>query len=1186
MNMRKRCKLLLEGDSYFNGKDVNTNEFNKHSTIKAYCRNDDCKTNEERINALTAYIFKEYKGKTSRRTKYNDYDECFLMWLSDKLYKMHIESIGQKYENNYMDGTTLNEAYEKYLKNYKVKLDYWILFDMIKDLKEANLKYMSEFYKLLNKICKIITDYNNSAQTKQLSKYSVDSRRQYRTLHMNIYECKSYLNLLNKLKGIYDDFSSAIKKTGSNNELATKLKKFTLEDGTEMAAVRGFKTYNISNTKCKSLHKKMPKPKKAVKSSLQSSSKKESLPLKQDTSEPALPSPQPETQQSSSTTPPEDPPKKPELPSSSLQESQKPGKNDQNKPKDSGKETGGSKSEIKDPEVGKGNLNGGDKELGTPSGEEGSQVKGGDRANSGSGGADTEKGGPEGGSTDKVSETVDTGNGKGASKGGTGDGTGGEKIDKGSPGSGTRDTNNVQGGVPGGQISNGNQGSANTSQQGSEGSDGKGGKNSQPGGSSSRTGNPGAESTDKDSGDNTEGKENLQIDKGITKDNSMKQPEDLNTPGGPVDNSPKDKGSTDNTMEHQQNDSLGSNPKEKPQDSPKETPPIQEPETKEIERQPSEPEPPKLAISQSEHPKESQREASQPSASKTELKNAQRASDIQPKGPSIEQKDSDGDTEHQKCPQSDSKGHDQTSVTNKRGSDDGPASESGGSNYGAKGIDCDPPNTGGVQGDKRGSVGGSEDTGKSPLNTGDGHDDNGRSGGGSGSEQGSQEGSGGSDNGQGVKYSEGGGIGGGGGGTGGGGGGAGSKGGGAGSEGRGTGSEGGGTDGDQGGNDGGQGGNGGGQGGNPGSGEQGSNSDGSNDSWPSLFKFVFNGIDKFNKASNFVNEHQQKFKDAKDKINNAFNEVKDNFKIFYDQSINHFSEFINNITDQFNQDNNPSKSDNSDNNGPQNSDKSQQSGDSPQPQPKDTSQDSPSQLSSNSPSTSLSPPSSPPSSPPPPTPPSGPPKGPSPNTPQPKQPASQSQPTTQQNPQDDPSNQKKTDTPNLQLVKSSSSDPNLKKTWSIIPTTWNGSEDCKPEITFMNTTLVCCTSKQCSITGIPIILVLIPIILLIVCKYLSSEWRKEMTRKKNMTKVINVVGVNKTTKMVINSSDGKKQVQIIIKSSSKKKKTKKSINSVYGEKSPSLNIYQLMQADPVPFINLIFLLIFFVYKRKRDFIEL
>ncbi|SCL93937.1 hypothetical protein PCHDS_000557200, partial [Plasmodium chabaudi adami] len=394
------------------------------------------------------------------------------------------------------------------------------------------------------------------------------------------------------------------------------------------------------------------------------------------------------------------------------------------------------------------------------------------------------------------------------------------------------------------------------------------------------------------------------------------------------------------------------------------------------------------------------------------------------------------------------------------------------------------------------------------------------------------------------------------------------EGGGTGSEGGGTGGGGGGPSSDQGGTGGDQEGNGGGQGGNGGSNDQGSNSDGSNDSWQSLFKFVFNGMDKFNKVSRFVNENHQKLKDAKDKINNAYNDVMDNLKIFYDKSSNYFSEFINNITKEFNQVNTPSKPGSPDNNLFQNNDKSQKNGDSPQPPPKDTSDNPPSHLPS-------PPPQTPPS-----TPPSGPPKD-----PQPKQPVSQSQPTTHQTPKDDTFNQKKADKTYLQLATSPSPDPNLKKTWNIIPTTWNGSEDCKPEITFMNTTLACCTSKQCSITGIPVILVLIPIILLIVCMYLSSGWRKEMKRKKNMKKVINVVGVNKTIKTVINSSDGKKQVQIIIKSSSQKKQTKKSINSVNRKKLPSLNIYQLMQADPVPFINLIFLLTFFVYKRKRDSIE-
>ncbi|CAD2085550.1 PIR protein CIR protein [Plasmodium vinckei lentum] len=115
--------------------------------------------------------------------------------------------------------------------------------------------------------------------------------------------------------------------------------------------------------------------------------------------------------------------------------------------------------------------------------------------------------------------------------------------------------------------------------------------------------------------------------------------------------------------------------------------------------------------------------------------------------------------------------------------------------------------------------------------------------------------------------------------------------------------------------------------------------------------------------------------------------------------------------------------------------------------------------------------------------------------------------------------------------------------------------------------------KEYKQIGISIIVLLIPIALAIMHKYLSYGWRKELKRKKTVKKVINSIG-------------GKRPVQIIISSSSRKKQTKKSINSVHRKKPPLLNIYKLMQADPIPFINLFFLLIFFVYKRKYDFLEL
>ncbi|CAD2087666.1 PIR protein CIR protein [Plasmodium vinckei lentum] len=329
----------------------------------------------------------------------------------------------------------------------------------------------------------------------------------------------------------------------------------------------------------------------------------------------------------------------------------------------------------------------------------------------------------------------------------------------------------------------------------------------------------------------------------------------------------------------------------------------------------------------------------------------------------------------------------------------------------------------------------------------------------------------------------------------------------------------------------------------------------------SLFGSLFNGVDKFNKASKFVKENHQKFKDAKDKISDAYNNTVDNLKSVYHASSDYFNSVISNISNRLNQVDpprsvgNPSGPDNPSGGG--NSNNQLQL---PQP-PSTTDPSTPTKDPlPNQPPTSptIDPPSNPPS-----TTPIDP-------TIQ-NQPSPQPQSITPQPPQADPFTHKTTGKAIAQLVKSISSNPNLKKTWNIFPTTWNGSGDCKPEIKFINTTLVCCTSEQCSLTGILITLVLIPIILLIAYKYLSFGSSKK-SEKKNMKKVINFHDGNRKTKIIISSYD-------------KKKKLKPVINSVGGKKGPLLNIYKLIRVDPMPFINLFFLLIFFVYKRKRDTIE-
>ncbi|CAD2085077.1 CIR protein PIR protein [Plasmodium vinckei brucechwatti] len=117
------------------------------------------------------------------------------------------------------------------------------------------------------------------------------------------------------------------------------------------------------------------------------------------------------------------------------------------------------------------------------------------------------------------------------------------------------------------------------------------------------------------------------------------------------------------------------------------------------------------------------------------------------------------------------------------------------------------------------------------------------------------------------------------------------------------------------------------------------------------------------------------------------------------------------------------------------------------------------------------------------------------------------------------------------------------------------------------------SNKKCDILSIGIIGISILAFLAIMYKYISFESAKNSKKKKIM-------------KRVIKYGDGNRKTQIIIKSYDRNKHLKPIINSVVRKKYPLLNIYKLMQADPVPFINLFFLLIFFVYKRKDDSLKL
>ncbi|CAD2084409.1 PIR protein CIR protein [Plasmodium vinckei brucechwatti] len=241
MDATYMCKAFLKVDGFFNGNNiVDKNKINKNSFISQYCINKKCESNRQRIAALSRYLYMYLYNPNDAYTPY------FLMWLSDKLFKIHNK--GKDKDNN----ITLDSAFGKYLRNNVENVNYWNLLENIRGIKNTNLKYMSEFYKLLNYICKTIINYQtNNAGKRSLILNSTEGSNQYMILYENVSKCNSYLHLLDNLKKSYNRFRiQAIIKNRKDPQFATNLQTFTTSSGEDSYFAIGRQTYDFSDPKC------------------------------------------------------------------------------------------------------------------------------------------------------------------------------------------------------------------------------------------------------------------------------------------------------------------------------------------------------------------------------------------------------------------------------------------------------------------------------------------------------------------------------------------------------------------------------------------------------------------------------------------------------------------------------------------------------------------------------------------------------------------------------------------------------------------------------------------------------------------------------------------------------------------------------------------------------------------------
>ncbi|CAD2100710.1 PIR protein CIR protein [Plasmodium vinckei] len=1034
------CDFLYEVDEIFNNGGINVVKFNKFTKCHSYCPYENnsnkykCTTNNDRVNALSAYLYnkiseidKTYKQKNG----FSRHIEVFTMWLGEKLFR-----IDKDYK------ATLEESYKKNLEKFMGNVNYWKDIDSNKLYKMATIKRMSDYYRLLNYICKLIIEYNKNPKSPNrqvLGRYSSQCDNFYKTIHKSINGCGPYIYFLDSLKMIFEIFR--VQKIVTNNNIKESEKKLLLNRVKSLETFQGENRYllpvniilSFDDKECIEVKSKDEQLGEQI---LKNKPKGTGVTKKPDTGpqkkfSPSTPQGKPTPAKPPLTRSPERPPANPSVPkpapakpappkkeeppkllpphtsgvkstqpqppsASSLQASQKSETSHQSgaKGSDSNKGNKVDGSNVSGGAVSRPEISGGKpkddgqkkpNQVGTPSPgpKAGSQPKGMNNQGSGVGGtqdnANTGKGGGKDSNNTPVNK--DSHSKQGGSNSGIGGGPGSVQGDQGkSPG----------------KTSSGADGQGKSSDKTGVGAGGQGK-------SSGETGSGPGDHVDKGS----QGISGNQVNTGSQTKHSVDPV--------PTQTAPAPSGTG----------------------TPPAAPPgPQKPDPKQSEPPPAvQPQPPSQSVQQSpvSQPPPVPPIPSVPSAQPQQPDSSLPPSDPhQPGSPSA-------------LPPSQ---NDPSLQTPQAG---GPSNQNG-----PKDSDNSKGNKNGASDNTGGSSSGSKDPGGGPSD--------------------------------------------------------------------------------------------------PAS----STSGGSFDLGSSFHGFLLNGMDKFNKASQFIEKSRQTFEDAKDKISGAYNSAVDNLKSVYNASNGYFNSVISNITSQLNQVD-PSPISGGNQTGPSNPSGGGNSHNQLQsPQPPST--------------TDPTDPSNPPT-PPPPT------KDPAPTTPpttpidptSQKQSSPQQQPITSQPPQVDPFIHKTPGKAIAQLTKSLSSDLILKKPWNIFPTTWNGSGGCKPEIKFINTTLVCCTSEQCSLTGILITLVLIPIILSIAYKYLSFGSSKK-SEKKNMKRVIKLVDGNRKTKIIISSYDNKKDLKPVI-------------NSVGRKKDSLLNMYKLIRADPMPFINLFFLLIFFVYKRKRDTIE-
>ncbi|SCL84307.1 CIR protein, partial [Plasmodium chabaudi adami] len=250
MSYNQACNLFRGLDELFDEGFGDVKELDSLSTLfNDYCpergESKRCDTDYERISAVAGYLFMNFitDNDIDINNDNDYYIQYFVMWISNKLYEIAT--------NNYK---YLNQPHENNLDKSIGNFNFLNSRNDTRELKDANITIMNILYLLFKEICKAVwMDQGKKTEIYEHTTQITQCFIIYTELSKFVNPCSPYLELLDHLKTLYDDYREAAIQNKIHGKYTPELlRRFPEIDKTTQK-------FNFTSPECKKVHEQLIK---------------------------------------------------------------------------------------------------------------------------------------------------------------------------------------------------------------------------------------------------------------------------------------------------------------------------------------------------------------------------------------------------------------------------------------------------------------------------------------------------------------------------------------------------------------------------------------------------------------------------------------------------------------------------------------------------------------------------------------------------------------------------------------------------------------------------------------------------------------------------------------------------------------------------------------------------------------